>query len=388
MRIGVAGAGPSSLYLLRITKNHDITAFEEDPKLGLPRHCTGLVSINGAIGLGIYRREIVIGRYSRVRIINGEDGAAVEFRLPRHSIIMLDRPGLEESLYEGVGVEFGRRVKEATRGGSLIDGEGAHGFDAAIIGEGARGRLSRALGMRGEYLFGIQGDGRGRGSGDAFPSSTDEIAVIFDRRISPSYFSWLVPLGEGEYRAGVVDEPGRVASSLNYFMKRFNIHYRRKFGGNVMVSSSGYIAAGRLAAIGDSTGLNKALTGGGILTGVLSARLLGEALNSAQDPASALRAYAKALYSAIGGTLKLYSTVASLLYLRNGIEAVLEVLDSVGGLSIEVDDYDNHAKAVAAILRRRPSLILTLLRLLPRLDLGPPTDAVKLLLNAAYAVNN
>ncbi len=113
----VAGAGPSSLYLLRITKNHDITAFEEDPpKLGLPRHCTGLVSINGAIGLGIYRREIVIGRYSRVRIINGEDGAAVEFRLPRHSIIMLDRPGLEESLYEGVGVEFGRRVKEATRG--------------------------------------------------------------------------------------------------------------------------------------------------------------------------------------------------------------------------------------------------------------------------------
>ncbi len=58
-------------------------------------------------------------------------------------------------------------------------------------------------------------------------------------------------------------------------------------------------------------------------------------------------------------------------------------------MSIEVDDYDNHAKAVAAILRRRPSLILTLLRLLPRLDLGgPPTDAVKLLLNAAYAVNN
>ncbi len=161
MRIGVAGAGPSSLYLLRTIKNHDITAFEEDSKLGLPRHCTGLVSINGAIALGIYRREVVMGRYSRVRIINGEDGAAVEFKLPRHSIIMLHRPGLEESLYEGTGVEFGRRIKEATTGGRLIDGEGAHGFDAAIVGEGARGMLSRALGARGEYLFGIQGDGRG-----------------------------------------------------------------------------------------------------------------------------------------------------------------------------------------------------------------------------------
>lgn len=379
MRIGIVGAGPSALYLLRMVKNHDVTVYEEDPRLGLPRHCTGLVSMNGAAALGIYRRDIVMGRYSRVKVINGENGSTVTFNLPKHSIIMLNRPSLEESLYDGSGIIFNSRVKAVSPHGNIKSLSSDKRFDAVIVAEGARARLSRIFGINYDYLFGIQGDGKA--VGNALPSSIDEIIVVFDRRISSSYFSWIVPIDGGEYRAGVTDKIDRIAASLAYFRKRFGISYRTMFGGNVMVSSrGGSLIMGRAAAIGDSTGMNKALTGGGILTGVLSARLLGYSLDLANNVDAAFRAYVDALNSTVGTTLRFYSYLSSLLYLRSDIQPILELLNEVNGLSVSVDDYDNHAKAIAAVLRSRPSLLFTLLRIVLNMDLGSPLNAAGLLL--------
>jgi len=379
MRIGIAGAGPSALYLLRMVRNHDVVVYEEDSRLGLPRHCTGLVSMNGATALGIYRRDIVMGRYSRVRVINGEDGSTVTFNLPKHSIIMLDRPSLEESLYDGSGIIFNARVKAVSPHGDINTASRDGRFDAVVVAEGARARLSGIFGIKYDYLFGIQGDGKA--VGDALPSSIDEIIVVFDRRISSSYFSWIVPIDGGEYRAGVTDRMERIAGSLAYFRKRFGISYRTMFGGNVMVSSrGGSLIAGRAAAIGDSTGMNKALTGGGILTGVLSARLLGLSLDLANDVDTAFRAYVDAMNTTVGTALRFYSYLSSLLYLRSGIQPILDLLDEVNGLSISVDDYDNHAKAIASVLRSRPSLLFALLRIVINMDLGSPINAAELLL--------
>jgi len=78
--------------------------------------------------------------------------------------------------------------------------------------------------------------------------------------------------------------------------------------------------------------------------------------------------------------LRFYSYLSSLLYLRSGIQPILDLLDEVNGLSISVDDYDNHAKAIASVLRSRPSLLFALLRIVINMDLGSPINAAELLL--------
>ncbi len=98
----IVGAGPSGLYLAReLSKVMNVTIFEEDKMLGMPPHCTGgLINLDSLKPLGISPPVVNTYRYVRITDLSGN---SITFDFKRKAIAMLDRPGLEHYLADGLG---------------------------------------------------------------------------------------------------------------------------------------------------------------------------------------------------------------------------------------------------------------------------------------------
>ena len=352
MDVGIVGAGPSGLYLAKlIGRMHNVQIIEEDKSLGIPLHCTGLISERMAHALGLV--EVVENKYDTITITTDLKHRGLTLALKRNRVVMLNRPGLENHLLSqinGVEVKLGVRALEVSRDRGIVKGSGGYvgKFDLVAIGEGARGFLAKAVvGNRPYTRVGLQADGKSRHLKDLI-ADEGHIIVLFGRRYSGSFFSWIVPKGDGSFRVGVVDSEGQVSAMFRRLLKITDLSPMRVFGGRVVVGSTSTIyGLGKVALIGDSTGVTKSLTGGGIVTGMLTSAILAKAIVESEGPEEAVLRYNRAM-GTLGSLSKIYTAISRALY--SNIEAAEVALEGLDGGYIEVDDYDNHLEAIVRIL--------------------------------------
>jgi len=269
----VVGAGPAGSAAARECAKKGLLTLciEEHGTVGYPVQCAGLLS-NAAFEECRVSERSVLNRVQGARIVSGRGSELlIDAQATKASVV--DRGALDREMAEAAanaGAEF--RLKTAVCGvqGTIVSTRGVHGheeyrFRVLIAADGPRSTIARLLGMERAkvYLGGIQADVR---------HDCDSRFVELYPNASPEFFGWAIPIGEGRVRAGLCGQtqvPGRFAA----FIKKFG-------GGSGTHLVTGTLPLGvmprtyghRTLFVGDAAGFAKPTSGGGVYTGIRSAR--------------------------------------------------------------------------------------------------------------------
>jgi digeranylgeranylglycerophospholipid reductase len=298
----VLGAGPAGLYtaLRAAEEGLDVVVLEQHTEIGVPTHCTGIVS-GETHRLYKVPDDVVLNRPPSCLVIS-PGGRVAELEDPGEEIAILNRGGFDRALAASVleagGVlRTGCRVDHVDNGNRFVEVETNCGerlrARALVLACGVTYRFHRLLGSRlpSPVLHSAQMELA------ALPAEKLEVHV--GREVAPEGFVWLVPFHRDDtayVKAGVLLR-GDARAYLEKFLARPSIASRlqgipgepiRRLMPVAPVAKS---YAERVVAVGDAAGLTKPVTGGGIFYSLLSAQFAAETLIEAlaADDLSAAR---------------------------------------------------------------------------------------------------
>ncbi len=346
----VVGAGVAGLSfaLATITAGYkDVLVFEEHSRVGVPKHCTGLVSETTIQAWGSIARSCVISKF-RDYVVRDVEGRNVIYLKLLEPAYLLDRVKLEEELADAVLsaggiIKFRRKVRAIhPHRNVLIDHEGNHiGYDIAVVCEGAPRILARSLNLysKPRNFIGVQ-------QLVLLNKSPETVTVYADRRISRNFFGWCVPVTDKIALIGTADLHGPNAYvgvlRILHALEREGYHVRdvlERFGGLIPVDLPRRLTADNVLLLGDAASLVKPLTGGGLYAISRVFRALPGILKHT-DPEELPHAL-MAEISVFKRRFKLHGIIRSALTALGGYETALKALSAAGIHSIEVRKYDD-----------------------------------------------
>ncbi len=278
--ITIVGAGPSGSYLayMLAKDGKDVNLIEEHPEVGNPIQCTGILS-SSSDSLNIKIPEkLIVNKIKRVQLISPDENSKT-FNLKEHDLI-LDRKALDQHLGEKA-VEAGTKLllqhrfidykenKVSLRNrGEIINQE----VEALVGADGPNSQVAKFSNLYGERKFWVARQCRAK-----IKCEKDLFKVHFG--VTPDFFGWVVPENEEIARIGI----GAINNSELYFKK-----YLEKLNIKEIIDyQAGLIpiydpkpkrSNGKVYLIGDAALQVKALSGGGIIKGMLAAEELHKSL--------------------------------------------------------------------------------------------------------------
>jgi digeranylgeranylglycerophospholipid reductase len=287
----VVGAGPAGLFsALRLARGgRDVLVLEEHGVIGVPTHCTGVVS---AELQELYKisEDLVLHRASSCLVVSPH-GTVAEFESPGEDITVLDRAAFDlglaaEARAAGATIVLDTRVEDVRVGRGVVEvstGRRVHLGRAIILACGVAYRFHRRMG------FGLPSSvlHTAQIELDAHPAKAMEIHL--GRQVAPEGFAWLVPVRRDDrprVKAGVLlrgDARARLATFLA--SPRVAPRLVGPIGDPVLrllpLAPPRRTYGPRTLLVGDAAGFTKPLTGGGIFYSLLSANLAAETLEEA-----------------------------------------------------------------------------------------------------------
>src|SRR5881409_512708 len=298
----VVGAGPAGLYTAwRMAEvDLDTVVLEEHAEIGIPTHCTGIVS-GETNRLYKVRDEVVLNRPPSCLVIS-PGGRVAELEDPGEEIAVLDRAGFDRALAASVleaggVIRTGCRVDHISNGDRSVEVETNHGerlrARALLLACGVTYRFHPLLGSR------LPSPVLHTAQMELAAAPAEKLEVHVGREVAPEGFAWLVPFRRGDaphLKAGVLLR-GDAQAYLEKFLARPSVASRlqetpgepiRRLLPLAPVAKS---FADRVVAVGDAAGLTKPVSGGGIFYSLLSAQFAAETLIEAlaADDLSAAR---------------------------------------------------------------------------------------------------
>jgi digeranylgeranylglycerophospholipid reductase len=323
----VVGGGPAGLYsaLLLAEEGFDVVLVEEHETLGEPTHCTGIVS-DELSELFKIPESLVLNRPTTC-LVHSPSGRVFPFESNGEQIVVIDRGEFDRelgaaALRAGVEIRTGYRV---ARLGSeprrmQIDGPaGSLSARVCVLACGVGYGLPRQLGLELPPLFlhsaQVEVDAK-----EAPPM----VELFLGREIAPEGYGWTVPMMRGEQprmKIGVVAR-GNAERRLGGLLSARGVSERLASTPGPPVrrllplTPASRTYGHRVITVGDAAGLTKPTTGGGIfyslLSGLLAAETVAEALRRDQLAAGDLRAYEARWRGRLGPDLWISSCVRRL----------------------------------------------------------------------------
>jgi len=268
----VVGAGPAGSAAAReCAKSGLLTlCIEEHGTVGYPVQCAGLLS-NAAFEECRVSERSVLNRISGARIVSGKgSGLMIDAKTKKASVV--DRGALDREMAEAAadaGAEF--RLKTAVYGvqenSVLTRGVHGHGeipFRILIAADGPRSRIARLLHMERAKVFlaGIQAD---------VLYECDPRFVEIHPDASPDFFGWAIPTAPGRVRIGLCGR-SQVPERFAEFVKKFSSNFTHLVTGTLPIGVMPRTYGHHTLFVGDAAGFAKPTSGGGVYTGIRSAR--------------------------------------------------------------------------------------------------------------------
>ncbi|MEZ0345987.1 MAG: NAD(P)/FAD-dependent oxidoreductase [Infirmifilum sp.] len=286
--IGSGSAGLQSARAIIENTDLEVVVVEEHKTIGLPEHCTGLVSLEGireALRVPPSRMAL---NYFRGAHLYSPGGITLTVEKKERVAAVINRP-LYEHFLEDV-ISHGAKILLNTKGEILGTkakvGEAVLEPRYIIDATGIRGLLSRNPASREWMLPALQYDIK------AHLEDVDHVHVFLGSKFSRGLFAWAVPIGDNVCRIGVASK-GNTLRRLEYLLRRLDyltkgrvkpISRMKVLGGVVYTGGLRQQISGNVLLVGDSAGQTKPTTGGGLVYHSLASRFLAEALKQEAPP--------------------------------------------------------------------------------------------------------
>ena len=298
--VAVVGGGPCGSFTARTLAKHgaDVVVFEEHKEIGLPSHCAGHVSLNGLKRLGLrLPQEIFENEIYGAVFYSPSD---LEFRVRRSSPVtyVLNRELLDKHLAElalkagarfltglrvhslvqksgvvaGVSVSSKKRARETVTSNVVIDAEGC---SSLLLKRVELQTLDRSM-----VVNAIQAE-----VDQVEDVDLDMVEVYLGQKYAPGFFAWIIPKKNGSAKVGLATKTGDPREYLKRFMQKHPVASKKLVKSKVTglsmhpISLGGAIPktyANGLLVVGEAASQVKSTTGGGIIFGLLCARIAGE----------------------------------------------------------------------------------------------------------------
>jgi geranylgeranyl reductase family protein len=291
----VVGGGPSGLISAHqvASYGHRVLVVEEHETIGEPDHCAGLLSESGLDTLGLRPPEDVIQNHVIGARIFSPSGHHICVERGRREALVVDRRKFDRWLADQA-IDAGASVKTSSKvrniqwknrriTGVQTSGDGPSDLSSLVIinAEGSRCQISKQAGLpivprTSKYpAFQIEVSGA--------DVEDDIVEMYYSRSIAPGFFAWIIPLGDGRARVGLAARnlaKKRLMASVRHHpilkerLKRASI--QRTLGGIVLVGMPiKRTVRDNFLAVGDSAGMVKPTTGGGVIVGAMAAKVAG-----------------------------------------------------------------------------------------------------------------
>ena len=326
----VAGAGPAGSRIARdlARTGLDVLILEEHPAVGVPCHCSGLVTPRTLARAGV-GDQIVLNPIRGAVIHLGPDHSFTVGgdRVHAHVIdrVALDRALVAQALEAGAELSLGTRLLDYT-----LEGRATDGYDAGAVVVRAT-QAGTEIRLRGRLLIGADGArssvarqvrggkperivaGLG-GRADYASPRADHVEVFVDHEAAPGWFGWTIPLGSRVARVGTGSANGvRPIESLARLRRRFPDSFglaemQTQTGGGIAIWEPTPMVADRVLLVGDAARQVKPTSGGGIFAALHAAELAAETARAALDRGDlsrrGLRSYPERWHASIGREMR------------------------------------------------------------------------------------
>ncbi len=354
-KIAVIGGGFSGLYLSSLIGD-PLIVFEEHKQVGLPEHCTGLISYSTFKSLKL-PPSLIEGKYHVMRVFfNDFIRNNIEIYVSE-PVLRVNRVRVEEYFYhkaidKGAKIILGQRVRRLNAKKLIVDDKQ---YDLIVLSEGIIRYFSRKLGLisRTKPIYSIQL----RLKGEFYDNAN--VFEVYVTSLTPGFFSWIVPLGDtGDIIIGVATPRKNSLNNKLYLFKRIlerlgKVRVRRElkyFGGIISVGPPGRLGYGKVLGIGDAVGLNKPLSGGGIYPiayagKILSRIILGYINGAISNP---LREYVKALKPLMLELKHSHRLALTIRYHDYILPRIITRMFSLMKIKLVIKDfeYDRHSRLI------------------------------------------
>ena len=268
----VIGAGPAGCAAASECARHGLSTLciEEHGTIGYPVQCAGLLS-NAAFAECRVSERPVLNRVFGARVVSGLGSEIlIDAKIPK--AVVADRGALDREMAENAansGAEFLLKTAACGIRGTTLLTRGVNGhaeipFRLLIAADGPRSTIARFHGMprAKTYLAGVQVD---------LPHECDPRFVEIYPDASPDFFGWMIPTGKNRVRIGLCGQL-QVRERFAAFVKKYGKISTHYVTGTLPLGIMPKTYGPRTLFVGDAAGFAKPTSGGGVYTGIRSAR--------------------------------------------------------------------------------------------------------------------
>ncbi len=396
----IIGAGPAGSYAsLRLSKfGHKVLLIDMKHEIGRPMHCAGLVN-NKLFKLPFLDRiedQVLLGEISGADVFS-PNGTIVPLRGRETKAYSIDRYLFDSELLKmaansGTRVLLGTRLKDIRinkNGCSEISFKGPQGKGRVNAGmvlgcDGGASETRSIMGLENpkETIPGISMEIE-IGSGTV---PRDRVAVLTGEKTARGFFAWIIPsFPNNGIRIGLssVDGPGLRAGLKNLFEdKRVSsflstdgkesLGIISKVYGSVPMGQPREISKGPVLLMGDSAGMAKPTSGGGIFPALMAVDTLVKSIDAGNGTArESIRTFNEKWKKGYGRELTKAMALRRIVrdLSDEEINAALIALSDEKKLDLinEKGDIDQPVQLAVGLLRMDPSLLALIPRFIPHL---------------------
>ncbi len=285
--ITIVGAGSAGLRLAKKLAEKDIpvTVYEDHPEIGVPEHCSGLISARNTKELGFDLRESFTNDIYGAKIFSPNN---TQLRIVRKNPVahVMDRSKFDQTLYKeakstGATIELNTSVINV-KGNTLftqVSGKGGmRKSDIIVAADGVHSRLRKMAGIESsptDFIHSYQVKAAGR-------FDPQFVELYLSTNFAPHFFAWVIPENEESAKVGIGCKVGvNPVHAFNAFVKEKQIDLHIRSSNSFLIPCAKPImelVKDPFILVGDAACQTKATTGGGIIMNCKSADILGGVL--------------------------------------------------------------------------------------------------------------